>query len=433
MIMRRYLITTLICLTAFTAIRAQQNDSLLTLDRCIQLALENNAAGKTTANDLKAAVELRKEAFTKYFPEVAAAGMAFWTHKDVLQYNILDIVELGLINHGKLAGIQALQPVFMGGQIVNGNKLAAVGEEVARLRKAQTTDQLRLNTETMFWKLATLESTRTALNAAIATLDTLTNQIKVAVDAGIATKNDLLKVQLKRNTYRSERVDLDNGIALMKMLLGQYIGRGLNTQFDIAEVVPDSVPQYPSDIYIPAEYALRSTNDYKLLVEDIKAKKLEKRIEIGRNLPSVAVGAGWYYHDVLRQNHNFGALMVTVTVPLTAWWGGSHAIKRKSIALENARLQFDDLSQKIELEMQDKWNDLTAAHRKMEIAAEGIGQSNENLRLNKLYYEAGMSTITDLLEAEASHKETIDNYIAAYGAFRVARAAYLITTAQEAK
>lgn len=71
---------------------------------------------------------------------------------------------------------------------------------------------------------------------------------------------------------------------------------------------------------------------------------------------------------------------------------------------------------------------LTAAHRKMDISKEGVGESTENLRLNRLYYEAGMSTITDVLEAEASHKETTEKYIAAYGAFRTACSEYLIAT-----
>ena len=122
--------------------------------------------------------------------------------------------------------------------------------------------------------------------------------------------------------------------------------------------------------------------------------------------------------------------MVGVNVPLSGWWGGSHAIKRKSLALENARNELIDLGEKLEIAMQDKWNELSAAHRKMDIAMEGITESKENLRLNRLYYEAGMSTVTDVLEAEASHKESIDGYIAAYGAFRVARTAYLISTGQ---
>lgn len=420
----------LLSLTATFGLEAAETDSILTLDQCVGMTLANNVAVRNAANDTRAAVELRKEAFTKYFPEVSASGMAFWTHNDLFQYNVLDLVEIGFINKGKMAGVQAMQPVFMGGQIVNGNKLAAVGEEVARLRQQQSNDELRLTTESLYWKLVTLKATREALEAAIATLDTLDNQVKVAVDAGVAMRNDLLKVQLKRNTYRTEMVDLDNGIKLVKMLLGQYMGHGTDWNFDVDGTVPETVPAFPTELYVPGSSALPMTVDYKLLQKNVEAKKLEKRIEVGKNLPQVAVGAGWFYHDLLKQNHNFGALMVAVNIPLSGWWGGSHAIKRKSLALENARNELVDLGEKLEIGMQDKWNNLTAAHRKMDIAKEGVGESTENLRLNRLYYEAGMSTITDVLEAEASHKESIDQYIAAYGAFRVARSAYLISTGQ---
>lgn len=407
---------------------AAETDSILTLKQCVDMTLANNLAVRNASNDTKAAVELSREAFTKYFPEISASGMAFWTHNDVFQFNILDIVELGFINKSKMAGVQALQPIFMGGQIVNSNKLAHVGEEVAKLRQQQNNDELRLTTESMYWKLVTLKATRSALETALATLDSLDNQVEVAVDAGVALQNDLLKVQLKRNTYKTEMIDLDNGIKLVKMLLGQYMGKGTDWNFDVAGIVPENVPELPVDIYIPSESALPLNVDYKLLQKNVEAKKLEKRIEIGKNLPQVALGAGWFYHDLFNQNHNFGALMVVVNIPLSGWWGGSHAIKRKSLALENARNELVDLGEKLEIGMQDKWNNLTAAHRKMDISKEGVGESSENLRLNRLYYEAGMSTITDVLEAEASHKETTEKYIAAYGAFRIACSQYLIST-----
>lgn len=419
-----------ISLSVMVGVRAAETDSILTLEHCIEETLANNAAVRNAANNTKAAVELHREAFTKYFPEVSATGVAFWTHNDVFQYNLLDIIEIGFINKGKMAGVQAMRPVFMGGQIINGNKLAAVGEDVARLRQQQSNDELRLTTESLYWKLVTLKATRCALEAAIATLDTLDNQVKVAVDVGVAMNNDLLKVQLKRNTYRTEMVDLDNGIKLVKMLIGQYMGKGTDWNFDVASTVPEMIPDFPSKLYIPGANALPMTVDYKLLQKNVEAKKLEKRIEIGKNLPQVALGAGWFYHDLLKQNHNFGALMIGVNIPISGWWGGSHAIKRKSLALENARNELEDLGEKLEISMQDKWNNVTAAHRKMEIAKEGVGESTENLRLNRLYYEAGMSTITDVLEAEASHKESIDRYISAYGEFRVACSAYIISTGQ---
>ena len=418
----------LIILSIFSLSVIAQNDFVYSLEQCVGLALKNNRKATIATNNMEAAVQLRREAFTKYFPEISAAGMIFWANHDILQYNVMNIIELGLLKNGKVAGVQAMQPVFLGGRIVNGNKLAEIGEEVAELRKNQTDDELRLNTETLFWKLAILKSTKQTLITALSLLDTLENQVQVAVDAGLVTRNDLLKVQLKRNTYQSEMVDLDNGILLVKMLLGQYMGLGTSGKIEIESEIPSTVPAYPMDIYTPTAEALPLTPDYQLLRKNVEAKKLEKRMELGNNLPSVAVGAGWYYHDLLDQNHNFGAVQIGVDIPLSGWWGGSYALKRKSLELKNAQNELEDYSEQLQIGMQDKWNNLTAAHRKMEIEKLGIEQSAENLYLNKMYYEAGMSTISDLLEAETSHKEAQDRYLMAYGNYRTAMSAYLIAT-----
>lgn len=424
---KQILIISTLC-AVLTAGARQTADSVYTVDECVQMALLNSKDAQNAQNDVEAAVSLRREAFTKYFPEIAAVGMIFWANHDILQYNVLDILELGIIKNGKLAGVQAMQPVFTGGQIVNGNKLAAVGEEVARIRKTQTDNDLRLNTSKFFWKLAALQATKNTLNAAIETLDSLENQVSVAVEAGIVTRNDLMKVRLKRNTYRSELVDLDNGIQLVKMLLGQYMGLGTSANFEIAASVPDVTPEFPYELFMTPGDALAHTPDYQLLGKNVEAKRLEKRMELGKNLPTVAVGAGWYYHDLLEQNHNFGMVQIGVAVPISGWWGGSYAMKRKALALKNAENEREDLGQKLMIQIQDKWNNLTAAHRKMQIEHESIEQSRENYRLNSMYYEAGMSTMTELLEAETSLSESQTRFIAAYGAYCSALSEYLIAT-----
>lgn len=426
--MKNFIVVLLLLFGPCTAAAAELRDTTLTLEECLEMSLKNNRQAAIARNEAESAVNLRREAFTKYFPEIFATGMAFWANHDIIQYNLLNIIELGIIKKGKAAGVQALQPIFLGGQIVNGNKLAQVGEEVGKLRMEQTDNELRLTTETLFWKLTTLQATRSTLETAIATLDSVENQVQVAVDAGIVTLNDLLKVKLKRNTYASELVDLDNGISLVRMLLCQYVGLNINDNLQIVSDVPEEVPTLPDGMYVDPANALSDNIDYQLLEMNVRAKRLEKRMELGKNLPSVAVGAGWYYHDLFEQNHNFGAIQIGVTVPISGWWGGAHALKRKSLALINAEFERDDLSEKLTIDIQDKWNNVTAAHRKMEIEAEGIGQSKENFRLNSMYYEAGISTISDLLEAETALKDSKEKYITAYGAYRTACAAYLHAT-----
>ena len=403
-------------------------DTVCSLDECKRMAVANNADIRVADNNLRAAIETRREAFTKYFPQVSAGGSWFKTHNDVVQYNVLDLFTLGIINKGKAAGIWALQPVFAGGRIVNGNKLAKVGEEAARIRKEQSANQVQLQTEALYWQLVTLKAQKHTVESAITMLDTLSRQVGAAVDAGVATRNDLLKVQLKRNGYRADLVDLDNGIELMKMLLAQQVGLGTEARVDVRAQVPDSVPAYPVALFIRTSEALDLTADHRLLVKNVEAKDLEKRMEVGNYLPQVGVGAGWFYHDVFNQDHNFGGVMVTVSVPLSGWWGGSHAIKRKKLELATARTELSNLGQKLEIEMSDKWDNLTAAHRKMVLASEAIAQSKENLRLNQAYYDAGMSTITDLLDAQTLYRQAQDDYTGAYGVFKLSEAQYLNAT-----
>ncbi len=414
--------------TSFAAMGETHVDSVYTLQQCKAMALANNAEIRMADNSLRAASETRKEALTKFFPEISAGASAFKTNRDVIQYDVLDMFTLGMINNGKAAGVWALQPVFAGGQIVNGNKLAKVGEDVAKIRREQSSDLVELQTEALYWQLVTLKAEKVTVESAITMLDSLAVQVKVAVDAGIVTRNDLLKVDLKRNSYESDLVDLDNGIELMKRLLAQQIGLGAEAKADVNACVPEQVPAYPDNLLIQPSQALALTADHRLLVKNVQAKELEKKMETGSHLPQVGVGAGWFYHDIFDQNHNFGGVMVTVSVPISDWWGGSHAIKRKSLELANARTELTNLSEKLVIEMADKWDNLTAAHRKMEIAMDAIAQSKENLRLSQAYYEAGMNTITDLLDAQTLYRQAQNDYVGAYGLFKLSEAQYLNAT-----
>lgn len=425
----KFFISFLVLLSTGTVSYSQTDTGqVYSLQQCKDLALANNAAVRMSDNSLKEAEETRKEAFTKYFPEISAAASAFKTHNNVIQYDVLDLFTLGIINKGKAAGVWAMQPVFAGGRIVNGNKLAKVGEEVARIRKEQSAENVGLETEALYWQLVTLKAEKHTVESAITMLDSLSRQVKAAVDAGVVTRNDLLKVDLKRNSFMTDLVDLDNGIELMKRLLAQQMGLGSDAKADIDENVPQAVPAFPSALHVNSSDALGLTADHRLLMKNVEAKELEKKMEVGNYLPQVGVGAGWFYHDIFDQNHNFGGVMVSVTVPISGWWGGSHSIRRKSLEVENARTELDNLSQKIEIEMSDKWDNLTAAHRKMEIAFEAITQSKENLRLSQAYYDAGMNTITDLLEAQTLYRQAQDDYVAAYGLFRLSEAQYLNAT-----
>lgn len=402
----------------------------LSLDQCHEIALSNNASTRTAANDIKIAKATSDEAFTKYFPDISASGGYFWANHDVIQYNVLKLFELGMIDKGYTVGITAVQPIFAGGQIVNGNALAHVGERVVELRKRQTDEEVYVSVDKYYWKLVSLHSQKETLASLITMLDTLVYQTQAAVDAGIILKNDLLKVELQRNDFKAAMIDLDNGIALCSNLLGQYIGIGLTPVNVTERVAPGVLPEFSYGLWRDPQDAVFNTADYGMLKSEVQAAKLEKKMAVGGNLPTVGLGAGWFFHNLLEENQNFGALFISVNVPLSGWWGGSHAIKKKSVAVHNARIRFENGQEMLQIAMKDSWDNLTAVYRKMETAAESILQATENLRLNRQYYDVGVSTITDLLEAQTLYRRACDQYISAYSDYQVKSTEYRKATGQ---
>ena len=64
------------------------------------------------------------------------------------------------------------------------------------------------------------------------------------------------------------------------------------------------------------------------------------------------------YHNILDTDHSFGMIFATVSVPLTDWWGGSHAIRKQKLQLKAAEYTRQDTNEKLLLQMQKLWNEL---------------------------------------------------------------------------
>ncbi len=143
----------------------------------------------------------------------------------------------------------------------------------------------------------------------------------------------------------------------------------------------------------------------------MEAARLQHRMTVGQNLPSVAVGAGYNYSNLFNRNQTNGLIFATVSVPIMQWWGGSHAIKRRKLQLQNANEELEDKSQLLKIRMQQSWDDMVLAYKQIEIAQKSIAQAEENLRLNRDFYKAGTSTMTDLLQAQLLYQQAHDKLV----------------------
>jgi outer membrane protein TolC len=207
---------------------------------------------------------------------------------------------------------------------------------------------------------------------------------------------------------------LRNGLALVRMLLSQYCGLR-DTSFVISYQT-DAVP--PISSKQDHQQALLGTTEYQLLGKQVEAANLQHKIAIGQNLPSVAVGAGLNYHNLLDKNHTFAMVFATVSVPISDWWGGSHAIKRRKVEHQQAQELLQDNAELLKIKMQSAWNSVEESYQQLLLAQLSIEQAEENLRLNRDYYNAGMTKMSDLLEAQMLYQQSCDKRTDAFADYQ---------------
>ena len=426
----------IVCSVCCDFVAAQQP---YTLEQIKDSALHNNFALRSAKYDVEAAQQQRKEAFTKYFPNVSGTGLWFNANKGMAQMDIdpsgmispeigatlaqmLPIEALAALNNpisismmknGTIGSLMAVQPVFAGGQIINGNKLAKVGEEVSRLQLQLSENEVEKTAEQYFWQLASLQEKMKTINAVDTLLRDIYKDVDVAVRAGVAMRNDLLQVQLRQNDIESQRLKLQNGISIVKLLLSQYCGLR-DTSYIIT--FQTSLPEKFNDSCLM--FNVNTTPEYQLLDKQVEAANLQKKLAVGKNLPTVAVGAGYNYHNLLERDHSFGMVFATVSVPISEWWGGSHAVKRRKIAYQQAQEQLADNAELLEIRMQNARNKVEEAYQQLQLAQRSIEQAEENLRLNRDYYRAGTSRMSDLLEAQLLYQQACDKHTDAFAEYQ---------------
>ena len=404
-----------------------------TLEQLKDSALHNNFAIRKARFDINAAQQQRREAFTKYFPNVSATGLWFNANKGMAETSInpsnlmpqslgqvlaqklpqqvladlANPINVSMLKNGTIGGVTAVQPVFAGGQIINGNRLAKVGENVSRLQLQLSENEVEKITEQYFWQLISLQEKMKTIEAVEALLADISKDVDVALKAGVAMRNDLLQVQLRQNDVASQKLTLRNATSVIKLLLAQYCGLHAGDTWNVEYASVDPTSTENSSLS-PFHSSLPNLPEYQLLTQQVRATDLQHKMEVGKNLPSVGVGAGYNYHNLLDNDHTFGMIFATVSVPISEWWGGSHAIKRKKIEHEKAQAQLADNSELLMIRMQKAYNDVEEARQQLDIAQRSIEQAEENLRLNRNFYQAGTSKMSDLLEAQLLYQQARD-------------------------
>lgn len=450
--MKRITLISLIAACAFTG-SIQQANAQVPLDSCRSMALRNNKALQIANEKIRQADYQKKEAFAAYLPGIDFAGGYTYNQKNLsifdsdqllptksfdaatgkYNFNLVTNPETGMPVkapdgsyipstvalipkdamtfdiHNVFAGAVTLtQPIYMGGKIVAMNKITKYAQRIAEDMRDNQAEETIYAVDAAYWQVVSLKAKYDLATSYVALLDTLYRNVNAMKAAGLATKSDLLQVEVKLNSANIDLTKVENGLSLSRMALNQLCGLPVNEQFTLADENTDAQfsTMVATEYNINDVYARR--HDVKALENAVKVYEQQQKVALSGMLPNIAL-VGAYSFSNPNMFNGFkkrfdGAFSVGAMITIPIWhWGGN--INKYKAAKSNTviqKLQLANALEMIELQVRQASYKTQEAVKTYNMTCVNISKADENLRQATLAFKEGMMSAETVMEAQTA-------------------------------
>ena len=420
----------LICLSA--GVSAQP----MSLQDCRRLALEYNEQMQTADNAVRQAELDRQIAFAGYLPKLDGQLMGVYMKDTEIEMMGMTLQMRGAY----MAGLTLTQPLYAGGRITTGNRLATIARDISEEQRRQVRMQLIADVDRAYYTLIAVNSKVRMLEAYAEQMQGLYDQVSLSVRAQMATENDLLRITTKQNEISYQLQKARNGLQLCQLSLANIIGGHATAGIVASDTILTITP--PTGL----SEDINNRPELRLLEKQVEVRKQQARMARANYLPTVALSLGYSYYDNIKLkgitlledntpyaytekfNGNSPMALLSVSVPLFHWGAEVKQAKKAKIDADNAHLQLQQNERGMRIEVRQAVQNITDGYRMVETARIGQQQADENLRVMRQKYDAQMATMTDLLEAQAQWQQARSNRIEAEVQYKIFETEYLRVT-----
>ena len=321
--------------------------------------------------------------------------------------------------HNVFAGAFTLtQPIYMGGQIRALNKIAGFGEKIASAMSNNVAQEIIYSVDEAYWTVISLKEKKKLAESFVNLTDSLCNNVRIMLEEGVATKSDLLSVEVRVNEANIALVKVSNGLELSRMALAQICGLPPNTSMQLSDEDLKSVNLKPAPGVSNLEDVYTRRQDLEIVRQSINLLQSREDLALSELLPKVAL-VGMYSFSNPNLIDGFkkrfgGGFSVGAALQIPIWhWGGDY--KRYKAAKSNTaaqRLLLEDLEEKVQLQVSQAQFSLDEADKTYKMATLNLTKADENLRQAQLGFQEGVLTTSDVLMAQtawlAANSEKID-------------------------
>jgi outer membrane protein TolC len=337
---------------------------------------------------------------------------------------------MGMAQQMSLGMITAIQPIFAGGRILNGNRLADLGVAMVGDKAELTRRSALQQTEEKYWRLVTLAEKKKTLAAYDSLLATIEKQVADARKSGLITSNDELKVAVQRSRVEADAERLSNGIRLAQRDLIHHIGLPEDSTIIIVDTL--AVPENPAELEKLKDGAVGRRPELMLLNKVSRAEHLQTQLKIGEMLPMVSIGGSLLALNVQGMDGSLNAMVIgMVNIPISNIWEGVYNVDSQRAREKMAELRYRDTDELLRIQIDKAWDDLRSAWRMSQVADKGVVQAEENLKEANDRQVNGLAPVSDVLEAQVIMRQALDNRTDSRSDYWLRRSEYMHSVVRE--
>lgn len=383
-----------------------QEKKQLTLDEAVQLGIQNSKSLKIDAAKIEEATADLLEAKNKQLPELKVSGSYMYLPiKPNIDLKLPGVSAAGgpEVHQVAYGSVNLSVPIYNGGRIKYGIQSAKYLVEASKLSTENDKIAIAYNVAQAYNNLFKANQSIKVLEENLTASQKRDDTFLKLENNGVIARNDRLKANLQTSNIELQLLEAKNNYNIANINMDLLLGLPDNTEIDVDQNYIDEGAEVKAvDFYV--NEARENRKDLKALAQQRKAAELGSRSAKAENLPSIAFTGGYVAADIPKFLTLYNAVNVGVGVSynLSNIWKENSSLRQSQAREKQLAANDELLNDNIKLDVNREYQNTDYSKKRIAVYEKAAEQANENYRITKNKYDNGLSTMTELLDADAA-------------------------------
>ena len=426
------MLLTAMALCAFGFAKAQteqttQNTLTLTLDKALEIALDENPTMKVAAEEIALKKVASKEAWQSLLPEASLNGSLDHTIKAAeMKLNDMSFKMGQDGTNTANAGLSINLPLFAPA-VYRAMSMSKTDIELA-VEKSRASELDLINQVTKaYYQLMLAQDSYEVLQGSYKLAEDNFNVVNAKYQQGAVSEFDKISAEVQMRSIKPNVISAVNAVTLAKLQLKVLMG--ITADVDIK--TDDNLTNYESMLFANQlkEEDMSLENNTTMKQFELNMKLLEKNVKSLKTnfMPTLSMSFSYQYQSLYNPNINFfdytwsnsSSLMFNLSIPL---YRASNFTKVKSARIQMRQLDWNriDTERKLNMQVVSYRNNMTASSEQVVSNKENVMQAEKAVQIAGKRYEVGKGTVLELnssqvslTQAQLTYNQSIYDYLVA--------------------